>query len=31
MMIEQFGGQYLQYMKKTGRYFPRMPVKGDTR
>jgi protein-S-isoprenylcysteine O-methyltransferase Ste14 len=31
MMIEQFGGLYLEYMKKTGRYFPRTPVKGDTR
>jgi protein-S-isoprenylcysteine O-methyltransferase Ste14 len=31
MMIEQFGGQYLEYMKKTGRFLPRMPVKGDTR
>jgi protein-S-isoprenylcysteine O-methyltransferase Ste14 len=31
MMIEQFGGQYLEYMKKTGRFLPRMPIKGDTR
>lgn len=31
MMIEQFGGQYLGYMKETGRYFPRMPVKGGTK
>jgi protein-S-isoprenylcysteine O-methyltransferase Ste14 len=31
MMIEQFGGHYLEYMKKTGRFLPRMPVKGDTR
>ena len=23
MMIEQFGDQYLEYMKKTGRFFPK--------
>jgi len=29
MMIEQFGDQYRDYMKQTGRFFPKLRRKND--